>query len=83
MDKEGFCVLLFRCPLTTLPLILLLGQVLMSRVLQSCLSPFYKTDGFSLIIWIPLIFGEASANFGMKSSGNILWEARRHGWKRT
>ena len=45
---------------------------LMSRFSNPALHLFIRPMGLSLIIGIPLIFREASANFGMKSSGNIL-----------
>ena len=65
-----------------LHVILLLGQVLMSKFSDPAFHLFIRLMGLSLIIGIAFIFREASANFGMKSSGNILWEVRLHGWKR-
>ncbi len=62
--------------------ILLLGQVLMSEFSNPAFHLFIRPMGLSLIIGIPLILRETSANFEMKSSGNILWEVRLHGWKR-
>ena len=63
-------------PLPMIPNVLLsnssFGADAYEEVFQSCLSPFYYTDGLSLIFGIPLIFREGFANFGMKSSGNIL-----------
>ncbi len=65
-----------------LSVILLLGQVLISKLSNLAFHLFIRPKGLSLIIGIPLIFRETSANFGMKSSGNILWEVRLHGWKK-
>jgi hypothetical protein len=66
----------------TLSQILLLGQMLISKFSDPAFHLFIRPIGLSLIIEMPLIFREASANFGMKSSGNILWEVRLHRWKR-
>jgi len=44
----------------------------MSRLSNPALHLFVRPKGLSLLIGIPLVFPEASANFGMKSSGNIL-----------
>ena len=55
----------------------------MSKFSNPAFHLFIRPMGLSLIIRIPLIFRDASANLGMKSSGNILWEVCLHGLKRT
>jgi hypothetical protein len=56
----------------SLSLILFLGQMLMRKFSNPVFHLFIRPIGLSLIIGIPLIFREGSADFGMKSSGDIL-----------
>jgi hypothetical protein len=83
MTTEGFDPLLLRQSLMALSPILLFGQALMSKSSNLAFHLFIRRMGLFLIIEVPLIFREASADFGMKSSGNILWEVHLHEWKRT